>query len=451
MKKEKLEMREMAIFDLKPAPYNPRVDLKPGMPEYEKLKISIETFGLVEPVVYNEKTGNVVGGHQRLTVLADLGYEIIPVSVVNLTLAKEQALNLALNKISGEWDNLKLKELLIDLGAEDQTLSGFDTDEIEDIINGYLTEDDDSEPHDDDFDVDDALAKEPLSRFGDVWQLGDHRLLVGDSTKEDTLFRLMEGEEADMVFTDPPYNVDYEGGTTEKMKIENDNLTDADFYQFLYDSFLAAVKVTKKGGGIYICHADSEGLNFRAAMRDSGWLVKQCLIWVKNSLVLGRQDYQWKHEPILYGWKPGAAHKWYGGRKNTTVVEDDAGVTVANHGDHQIVSFFNGERNVAFKATNLELISNDGEENSSIVRFDKPKRNGDHPTMKPITLCAHGIMNSSKPGDKVLDMFGGSGSTLIACEQTGRHCRIIEFEPKYADVVIRRWETYTGQTANKLS
>lgn len=186
-------------------------------------------------------------------------------------------------------------------------------------------------------------------------------------------------------------------------------------------------------------------------MIDSGWLLKQCLIWVKNSLVLGRQDYQWKHEPILYGWKPGAAHNWYGDRKQTTVIEDDAGITIANHGDHSIVTFFNGERTVALKVKDIEVLSGDTEQESTIWRIDKPKRNGDHPTMKPIALCANAILRSSKQGDIVLDMFGGSGSTLMACEQTKRKCRTVEFDPKYADVIIRRWETFTEKKAVRLS
>lgn len=442
------------LSELKPAPYNPRIDLQPGDAEYEKLKRSVKEFGLVETVVWNEATGYVVGGHQRLKVLQDLGYNEIPVSVVSLSDEKEKALNVALNKISGDWDMPLLKDLLLELdtGEFDVTLSGFDLEEIEDLMTQVFIEEDSEEPHEDNFDVDEVL-KEPstVSSFGDVWQLGEHRLIVGDSTKEDDIFRLMNQDEANMIFTDPPYNVAYKGSTTEKLTIANDDMADEDFYNFLLNAFTAAFKVTKAGGAIYICHADLEGLNFRKSMIDSGWLLKQCLIWVKNSLVLGRQDYQWKHEPILYGWKPGAAHNWYGDRKQTTVIEDDAGITIADHGDHSIVTFFNGEQTVALKVKDVEVLSGDAEQESTIWRIDKPKRNGDHPTMKPIVLCANAILKSSKQGDIVLDMFGGSGSTLMACEQTKRKCRTVEFDPKYADVIIRRWETFTEKKAVRLN
>jgi site-specific DNA-methyltransferase (adenine-specific) len=216
-------------------------------------------------------------------------------------------------------------------------------------------------------------------------------LLCGDSTQTDTFEKLMEGELADMVVTDPPYNVAYEGGTKEKLTIENDSMSNDDFYKFLYDFYSALTTAVKKGGGIYVWHASSEVINFGKAMVDAGWLLKQQLIWVKNSMVMGRQDYQWKHEPCLYGWLAGDSHKWYSDRKQTTVIE-----------------------------------------------WDKPQRNGEHPTMKPIGLFAYQIQNSSKKGDIVIDAFGGSGTTMVACEQTNRKARVIEYDPKYCDVIVKR-------------
>jgi DNA modification methylase len=446
-----LRVENKKITDLKPAPYNPRLDLQPGDPDYEKLKRSIQEFGLVEPIVFNERTGYVVGGHQRLKVLQDLGWSEVPVSVVDLDPEKEKALNVALNKIEGDWDNFKLKELLeeLDTGAFDITITGFDEEEIEDLMTQFYVEEE-TEVKEDNFDPDKAAeeVQEPITKPGDVWLLGRHRLMCGDSTNIDDVLRLMGGKQADMIFTDPPYNVDYEGSNGKKIK--NDNMEDSAFYQFLYDAFVAMYTVLKEGGPIYVCHADSEGLNFRKAFKDAGFLMKQCLIWVKNSLVLGRQDYHWKHEPILYGWKPGAAHAWYGGRKQDTVVEEDVDLVVQKEGDHFVLSFSNGIKSVMVKVPSYEIVFSGDDSDSTTWRIEKPKKNADHPTMKPIALCARAIQNSSKPGELVLDPFGGSGSTLIACEQTGRTCFTMEFDPVYADVIVKRWEEFTGQKAVRL-
>jgi DNA modification methylase len=446
-----LRVENKKITDLKPAPYNPRLDLQPGDPDYEKLKRSIQEFGLVEPIVFNERTGYVVGGHQRLKVLQDLGWSEVPVSVVDLDPEKEKALNVALNKIEGDWDNFKLKELLeeLDTGAFDITITGFDEEEIEDLMTQFYVEEE-TEVKEDNFDPDKAAeeVQEPITKPGDVWLLGRHRLMCGDSTNIDDVLRLMGGKQADMIFTDPPYNVDYEGSNGKKIK--NDNMEDSAFYQFLYDAFVAMYTVLKEGGPIYVCHADSEGLNFRKAFKDAGFLMKQCLIWVKNSLVLGRQDYHWKHEPILYGWKPGAAHAWYGGRKQDTVVEEDVDLVVQKEGDHFVLSFSNGIKSVMVKVPSYEIVFSGDDSDSTTWRIEKPKKNADHPTMKPIALCARAIQNSSNPGELVLDPFGGSGSTLIACEQTGRTCFTMEFDPVYADVIVKRWEEFTGQKAVRL-
>jgi DNA modification methylase len=312
-------------------------------------------------------------------------------------------LNIRLNNNDGDWDLPKLKDLLeeLDIGDFDVSLTGFAPDEIEDLMTQFFVE---TEPEEDHFDVADELEKieEPITQKGDLWILGKHRLLCGDAISSGSINQLMNGQLVDMVFTDPPYNVDYTGKTKEALKIQNDKMNNSQFYQFLYDAFINMIAVTKSGGGIYICHADSEGINFRTAMVDAGWELKQCIIWAKNAMVLGRQDYHWQHEPILYGWKPGASHQWHGDRKQTT-----------------------------------------------LWNIDRPSRNKDHPTMKPIGIPAKAIQNSSKQGDIVLDLFLGSGSTLIAAEQTKRACYGMELDPIYCDVIVKRWEEYTNQKAVK--
>jgi len=348
--------------------------------------------------------GRVVGGHQRLEVMADLGIDEATVSVVSLDEAKEKALNLALNKISGEWDMPKLKDLLeeLDTGAFDIEITGFDAGEIEDLFNQFHPD----EVQEDNFDTDQALADitEPVTKLGDVWQLGKHRLMCGDSTSINVVEKLMDGVKANLVVTDPPYNVDYIGKTKDALKIQNDKMSDNSFYQFLFDAFSNGFVVSESGAPIYIFHADSEGLNFRKAMIDAGYKLAQCCIWVKQSMVMGRQDYQWQHEPILYGWKEGAAHKWHSDRKQTT-----------------------------------------------IWNFNRPSRSTDHPTMKPLDLMAYPIKNSSVANCIVLDLFGGSGSTLIACEQLNRTCYMMELDPKYCDVIIDRWEMLTGKKAELVN
>ncbi|APB37967.1 site-specific DNA-methyltransferase [Heyndrickxia coagulans] len=401
-----MEIKKIAITQINPAEYNPRIDLKPGDPEYDKLKKSIEEFGYVDPLIWNKRTGNLVGGHQRFKILKSNGITEVDVSVVDLDIDKEKALNLALNKISGGWDESKLATLLQELDESDIgiELTGFDESEFDELIDS-LESQLPVEAEDDDFNIEKELQsiEEPETRPGDIWQLGHHRLICGDSTDIKAISRLMDGQLASMVFTDPPYNVNYEGKTEESLKIMNDKMDDKQFYQFLFDLYTSMFSVTEEGGAIYVCHADSEGQNFRRAMVESGWLLKQCIIWVKNQIVIGRQDYQWQHEPILYGWKPGASHRWYGDRKQSTV-------------------WF----------------------------FDKPQRNGEHPTMKPVPLVATAIQNSSKKGDIVLDVCGGSGTTLISAEQTERICYMSEMDPKYCDVIKNRYESLTGNKAKLL-
>jgi DNA modification methylase len=449
----KVQVSKIPIGQLNPAAYNPRKDLQPGDPEYEKLKRSIQEFGYVEPIVWNERTGNIVGGHQRYKVLLDMGMSEVDCVVVDLDDAKEKALNLALNKIQGDWDYLKLKDLLqeLDTGEFDIELTGFDIGEIEDLMTqfhvpGEIIEDEVPEP-----------PEEPITKPGDLWILGRHRLLCGDATVITDVERLMDGKKADMVFTDPPYNVnygdkasmlnDYQKGHRNTSSIKNDNMKKDDFLRFLIDSFKSIYVALCPGGAFYICHAESTGLEFRKAALEAGFLLKQCIIWAKNSLVIGRQDYQWKHEPILYGWKPGAAHRWYGGRKNTTVIEDNAQVVIEKQDDHAIIHLSLGLQQLAIKVSDYEVIFDGDDSLTTVWRIEKPQRNDVHPTMKPVSLCARAIGNSSKPGEIVLDVFGGSGSTLIAAEQLNRTCYMMELDPIYCDVIIKRWENFTGQKA----
>lgn len=392
-----LEIQRIETNRLIPATYNPRKDLKPEDDEYKKIKKSILEFGFVSPLVVN-KDMTVIGGHQRLKVLQELGYEKVECIVVDLDKTKEKALNIALNKISGEWDTDKLESLLQELRMDDFDLSltGFDSDEVDDILEDLI------ETKEDDFDVVEELNKieNPITKLGDVWILGNHRLLCGDSTNKENVDKLMNNNLADFILTDPPYNVDYEGKTQDALKIANDSMNDNEFYTFLETSFKNLYESIKEGGSIYVFHADTEGLNFRNAFIKAGFKLAQCLIWVKNTFVMGRQDYQWRHEPILYGWKEGAAHHFVNDRTQSTILE-----------------------------------------------FDKPSRNAEHPTMKPIDLLVKLIKNSSKENNIILDLFGGSGSTLIAAEQTKRTCYMMELDPKYCDVIVKRWEKLTNKKA----
>jgi len=380
--------------DLLPADYNPRKDLKPGDAEYEKLKRSIEQFGYVEPVIWNKTTGRVVGGHQRLKVLIDMGITEVECVVVEMDESKEKALNVALNKISGDWDKDKLALLIADLQGEDfdVSLTGFEPAEIDALFKDTIKDG----IKDDDFDVEAELKNPAITKPGDVWTLGRHRLICGDSTKAETFETLMDGIKANLVITDPPYNVNYEGSAG---KIKNDNMADDAFYNFLLAAYTQMHSAMADDASIYVFHADTEGLNFRRAFADAGFYLSGCCIWKKQSLVLGRSPYQWQHEPCLYGWKKNGKHQWYTGRKETTIWE-----------------------------------------------FDKPKKNGDHPTMKPIPLLAYPIMNSSMSNAVVLDPFGGSGSTLITCEQTDRICYTVELDEKFCDVIVKRYIEQVGSS-----
>ncbi|MDT8900059.1 DNA modification methylase [Anaeroselena agilis] len=421
----------------------------------DKVAASIKEFGFKVPIII-DGAGCIVAGHTRILAAQKLGIEQIPCVVADdLTEAQVKAFRIADNKVAefSTWDEgllLQEFEALREMDF-DVSLTGFDLADVELIEqeNGAGGEKGD----DDNFDMSDELEKivEPATQPGDVYVLGAHRLLCGDATKLEDAKKLMDGALADMIFTDPPYNVAYEGGTADKLTIMNDSMSDANFYQFLKDAYTTMLAVAKPGAAIYVCHADSEGLNFRKAMIDAGWLVKQCLIWVKNTFVLGRQDYQWKHEPILYGWKPGDAHYFNGGRKQSTVIDDIAGITVQPDGDGYIISFASGLASTSIRVPSYEVLFAGLDDETTTWRIEKPSRNADHPTMKPVALCARAIKNSSKLGGIVVDLFGGSGSTLIACEETGRVCYTSELDPKYCDVIVARWEQLTGKKAMRIA
>lgn len=422
-----MDIQIIEISKLKRAEYNPRKELTPEDPEYQQLKKSIVEFGYVVPVVVNSDM-TVIGGHQGLTVLEDLGYKKIECSVQNLNKTQEKALNLALNKINGIWDNEKLEKILAELKELefDMDITGFSPDELNEIFNDTL------EATEDDFDVDKELEEieEPVTQLGDVWILGKHRLLCGDSTQKEAVAQLMNNHEADMVLTDPPYNVNVEN--SKGMKIKNDNMDNESFREFLTKSFKNLSEVLKAGGAFYIWFASKEHINFEKALNENGLKVRQELIWNKNMFILGNQDYQWKHEPCLYGWKEGAAHYFIDDRTQSTVIED-------RHQDFRKLK--KEELIKILEDTYRERIS------TTIIEEDKPTINDLHPTMKPIKLLSRLIKNSSRVDECVLDLFGGSGSTLIACEQLSRTCYMMELDPKYCDVIIKRWETLTGKKA----
>lgn len=377
----------MPVSELKPHPKNPNSHSKE---QIKRLAEILSYQGWRYPIKVSKLSGYITSGHGRLEAARFLGLDEVPVSFQDYADTDQEYADIVADNAIASWSEL-------DFSAINREIENFSPDFNIDLlgIDGFKIDvaekgltDADSVPENVD----------TRAKRGDVWILGNHRLMCGDSTSMTDVEKLMAGEKADMVWTDPPYNVNYEGGTG--MKIMNDKMSDSDFRRFLTDAFSSMAAFTKPGGSIYVAHADFEGYNFRGACRDSGWLIKQCLIWKKSSLVMGRQDYQWIHEPILYGWLDGGSHNWFGDRKQTTVLE-----------------------------------------------FDKPSRNAEHPTMKPVELVEYCIENSSRPNNIVVDLFGGSGTTLVSCEKVGRVCRTMELDPRYCDVIIKRWEDYTGQQA----
>lgn len=369
--------------------------------QIERIQASINEFGFINPVVIHSDDV-IVAGHARVEAAIALGIKEIPtINASHLTKTQMRAYVIADNRLAelSDWDEDILKGELSDLmGLDfDINLTGFDDDYFDLSADGILEEDriDNTEIE---------PPENPVTRKGDVWIMGNHKVMCGDSLSPESIAELC-GDKVDLWITDPPYNVAYQGGTSEALTIQNDDMEDSDFRKFLTGAYIAADGVMKDGAVFYIWHADSEGYNFRGACIDVGWQVRQCLIWQKNTFVLGRQDYHWQHEPCLYGWKSGAAHNWYSDRTQTTLLE-----------------------------------------------FDKPQRNDVHPTMKPLDLFKYQIENSSKRGDIVLDSFGGSGTTLIACESLGRKARLMELDERYVDVIVKRWQEFTGlQATNERS
>lgn len=358
---------------------------------------SIREFGFTNPVLIDAENG-IIAGHGRIMAAQKLGLAEVPcIRLDHLTETQRKAYVIADNKLAlnSGWDDSMLALELAELQDDnfDLSLTGFDESELADLlaetIEGKTDPDEVQEP-----------PVDPVTVRGDVWVMGKHRLLCGDSTSIDDLRKLCGEQDVDMWLTDPPYNVAYEGKTKDALTIQNDSMTDDSFRTFLRDAYVAADAVMKQGAVFYIWHADSEGYNFRGAAHDAGWKVRQCLIWKKSTMVMGRQDYHWKHEPCLYGWKEGAGHLWATDRKQTTILE-----------------------------------------------FEKPSRNGEHPTMKPVALFEYQMLNNTKGGDIVLDSFGGSGTTMIAAEKNGRIARIMELDPKYCDVIVKRWQDFAGKQA----
>jgi len=423
-----MNLVEMALSELVPAPYNPRRALKAGDPEYAKLRRSIEEFGVVDPVIWNSRTKRVVGGHQRLTVLRDLGHTTAPTVVVDLDEPREKALNLALNKIQGAWDLSLLGDLLIDLdtGAFDMSITGFDPREIEDILVDRRADDSGEEqpvP---------PLPAKATTKAGDVYGLGRHRLVCGDATNPADLALLFGDVRPTAVWTDPPYGVSVVGGTADALTIRND---ESEVTEGLLAAAFAALDAHLPAGApIYVASPSGRlGNLFADRFIAAGWLLHQTLVWVKNALVVGHADYHHKHELILYGWKRGATRPWWGGRDKTTVIDDDVDLTRLTRDE--------------LLAAMKEIRAHDG---SDVLREDKPHAAPDHPSMKPVQLIRRTLGNSAGRGDVVADIFAGSGSTLIAAEQLGAACYALELDPRYCDVIVQRWENLAGRKAERI-
>ncbi len=382
------ELRMIPVSKLKPAEYNPRKKLKPGDKEYEKIKNSIEEFGFADPLVVNADM-TIIGGHQRLTVAMALGYTEVPCAVVDVDKIREKALNIALNKITGAWDENLLAELLEDIQSSDFDLgkTGFDPPEIEQLFNAVH----DKQVKEDSFDVEEELKKPTFSQPGDIWILGRHRVICGDSTKPETYELLMDGEKANLLLTDPPYLVAYSNTSG---SIKNDDLSDKEGYEFLKNAFTCFKENLADDSAAYVFYATSKSRVFYDAFEDAGFRVSCGLVWRKDRLVLSRTDYQQNFEPVIYGWKKDGKHTWYGDRKQTTCFD-----------------------------------------------FDRPKSSKaeGHPTAKPVPLMAYLIKQSTMTNGIVLDGFHGSGSTMIACEQLDRKCRAVELDEKFVDVQVKRY------------
>lgn len=416
-----LQINNLPIADLKEYANNPRHNDA----AVDAVAASIKEFGFKVPIII-DRDNVIVAGHTRLKAARKLGLETVPCIIADdLTPEQINAFRLADNKTAelADWDFELLEKELAALADFDMEQFGFDIsapEDMQEVQQDEVPDIDEDEP--------------PITQPGDIWQLGQHRLICGDSTDEETLKRLLDGKKADLIVTDPPYNVAYEGKTKDKLTIQNDNKAAREFYTFLYDSFEKQAAAIKEGGVVYVCFADMESINFLASFQAAGFYLSQILIWNKSAMCIGRSDYQWKHEPIMYGWKKGAAHYFTDSRMETTVIDDKPNINKMSKAE--------------LKAYIKELLKH--EPASTVIDEDKPARSAEHPTMKPVKLIAYLIRNSSRKGEIVLDVFGGSGTTLIACEQLGRRCYTEELDPKYCDVIIKRWEALTGQKAVRI-
>jgi site-specific DNA-methyltransferase (adenine-specific) len=389
-----MKIQDVAVNKLIPYAKNSRTH---SVEQVGQIAASIKEFGFRNPILVDGV--GIIAGHGRLMAAQKLGLDKVPtIDCSDMTESQKKAYIIADNKLAlnAGWDTAMLSIEMKDLEDEgfDLTLLGFDDKELNALLEPEVTEgltDEDAVPD---------VPEEPKTKLGNIYILGNHRLMCGDSCSITDMEKLVNNRQVDMWLTDPPYNVAYEGKTKDALTIQNDSMDNEGFRQFLRDAYVTADTVMKAGAVFYIWHADSEGYNFRGAAHDAGWKVRQCLIWKKSTMVMGRQDYHWKHEPCLYGWKEGAGHLWSTDRKQTTILE-----------------------------------------------FDKPSRNGEHPTMKPVALFEYQMLNNTKGGDIVLDSFGGSGTTLLAAEKHGRHAYLMELDPKYCDVIVKRWEDFTGKQA----
>ena len=420
-----MKIVDKSIEWLRPYENNPRNNEQ----AVEAVANSIKEFGFKVPIVATPD-GEIINGHTRFKAAKFLKLKAVPVLIAD-DLSDEQikAFRLADNKTGelADWDIELLYSELDDLTGFDMTMFGFE--DIDFSLDDFEEEKEEGE------EADINQEEKPKVEYGDIYQLGRHRLMCGDSTSAEDMARLIDGETIDLYVTDPPYNVAYQGGTDEAMTIMNDSMDDVSFRQFLRDAFAVANNHLKSGGAFYIWHADSEGLNFRAAVKETGWLLKQSIIWVKNAIVLGRQDYQWKHEPCLYGWKDGASHYFVDNRSLATVIEEDE-ENLKEMTKSELISYIKTMQDIS---------------PTTVFYEDKPVRNDIHPTMKPLKLIARCVLNSSKKGDKILDSFNGGGSTLMVCERSERVCYAMELDPVYVERTIKRWEEETGLTAEKVS
>lgn len=433
------------IENVIPNPRNPNSHPKK---QIELLANIISAQGWRAPITMSRRSGFVVRGHGRLAAAVLLGMQQVPVDWQDYeNEAAEYADLIADNRLAelSEIDTSLIVELMADIDDDMLSLTGYDEKSIDALLAENPTE-----VKEDDYDVADDYdsIKDPITQEGDIWTLGSHRLLCGDSTRQKDAECLLGGDLADMCFTDPPYNVAYEGGTKDKLTIKNDSMSDTQFDEFLGQVYDVIYNALRPGAPVYVCHADSYGHLFRSNFVQSGLLLKEVIIGVKNAMVLGRQDYQWKHEPILYGWKPGSSHSWYGGRKQTTVIDENIPLEVWQDGDEYVLTFTTDTGDITVRVPDFAIESSGTDELDTVWRFNKPLRNGEHPTMKPVELCARGIRNSSKKGDIVFEPFGGSGSTLIAAEQLNRRCYCIELDPKYCDVIVNRYIQFKGNDSD---